>query len=89
MQLRVLMREDHRERKIIQDHCSKDVNRSVFREKPDTQFNFAVNLIVEHVEVKHINPEEKVLRQNAKNNGVMYLVLNGIFDIQSLQFNRA
>ena len=81
------MRNDHKMRKDLYEKKRVDVNRKLFKEKRDTQFQKAVNAIVELVEVKHVTPEQKVVRQNAPNNGLMYLILNGTFKVQSLQFN--
>ena len=58
-------------------------------EGADTLYNQVVRLIVDNISVEYSIPEEKVILQNAHNNGCMYVILNGLFDVQSLQFNRA
>ena len=83
------MRDDFKDRKNIELGHKKDINEKIYHEKSDTQFNKVINLIVHNIGVKYSIPEEKIIVQNASNNGCMYVILNGMYDIQSLQFNRA
>ena len=54
----------------------------------DSDFKLALKMIIFHIEVKYSEPEEKILLQNSECNGSMYVVLNGVFDVQTLLFNR-
>ena len=81
MQLRVIMREDHKIRKSLHASQKESVNVSAFTESADSRFNNAMNQIVENITVHYAIPEEKVLYQNSENNGEMYVILNGDFDV--------
>ena len=49
----------------------------------DEKFNIAINNITRNITVHYTIPEQKVLHQNAANNGEMYVILNGVFDVQN------
>lgn len=59
----------------------ESVNVKQFTESADSKFNKAMTQIVENITVHYAIPEEKVLLQNCENNGEMYVILNGDFDV--------
>ena len=89
MHLRVLMREGFRDDLRLAESFKGDPNVKAFTDKADTRFKAAVRLIAAHVSPNYSEPEQKVLLQNADSNGCMYFILNGVFDVQTLQFSRA
>jgi len=89
MQLRVLMRNDYRNAKMLWESATNKINRREFKDKADTQFNNALALIVAKIKICHTEPEQKVFRQNETNNGKMCVILNGVFDVFSLTFTKS
>ena len=77
------MREDHKIRKHLHASMKESVNVKQFTESADSRFHKAMNQIVDNITVHYAIPEEKVLLQNSENNGEMYVILNGDFDVQS------
>ena len=59
----------------------ESVNVQKFTESADSKFNKAMTQIVDNITVHYAIPEEKVLLQNSENNGEMYVILNGDFDV--------
>ena len=87
MQLRVIMREDFKLRRSEHANAKESVNRLAFTETADEKFNIAINNITRNITVHYTIPEQKVLHQNAANNGEMYVILNGVFDVQNQQYS--
>ena len=52
----------------------------------DAEFKKLVRLIIRHIEVCYAEPEQKIIFQNDDNNGKLYVILNGVFNVLSLQF---
>ena len=83
-QLRTSMHIDFR-KTMLED----DVNKFSGKEHPDSKFNHAVWLLVNNIDVVHFSPEKIVIRQNEKNNGKMFIILSGVYEAKSLQYNQA
>ena len=45
-------------------------------------------MIIANIEVTYSEPEEKILLQNSESDGSMFVILNGVFDVQTLLFDR-
>jgi len=62
--------------------------RKLKRGHADADFHKALGMIIANIEVTYSEPEEKILLQNSESDGSMFVILNGVFDVQTLLFGR-